>query len=230
MLLYLSTNSRPDICFAVSQVARFTHSPKQSHATAVKTIVRYLFGTRDRGTIVHPTGDLRLLAWVDADFAGLYKSDPDYDPTSAKSRMGYLISLAGCPLVWKSQLLHIISLSTFESEYVALSACMRVLLPIRRTLLEIAEHLGLEQALRATIRARVFEDNNSALQLATANRLSSRTRHLHVQYHHFWQEVKASDGGILIERIDTHLQDADYATKSLPRESFEKNRLRVQGW
>jgi spore germination protein GerM len=42
MLLYLSTNTRPDIAFAVSQVARFNHSPKQSHAKAVKMIVRYL--------------------------------------------------------------------------------------------------------------------------------------------------------------------------------------------
>jgi hypothetical protein len=31
MLLYLSTDTRPDIAFAVSQVAHFTHNPKQSH-------------------------------------------------------------------------------------------------------------------------------------------------------------------------------------------------------
>jgi hypothetical protein len=34
MLLYLSTNTRPDIAFAVSQVAHFSYSPKQSHASA----------------------------------------------------------------------------------------------------------------------------------------------------------------------------------------------------
>jgi hypothetical protein len=52
MLLYLSTNTRPDITFAVSQVARFNHSPKKSHATAIKAIVRYLHCTADKGTIV----------------------------------------------------------------------------------------------------------------------------------------------------------------------------------
>ena len=45
MLLYLSGNTRPDIQFAVSQVARFSHSPKQSHANAVKHIIQYLKGT-----------------------------------------------------------------------------------------------------------------------------------------------------------------------------------------
>ena len=54
MLLYLSTNTRPDIAFAVSQVCRFGHDPKKSHASAVKTILRYLKGTRDKGTIINP--------------------------------------------------------------------------------------------------------------------------------------------------------------------------------
>jgi hypothetical protein len=39
MLLYLSTNTRPDIAFAISQVARFNHNPKKSHATTIKMIV-----------------------------------------------------------------------------------------------------------------------------------------------------------------------------------------------
>ena len=43
MLLYLSNNTRPDITFAVSQVARFCFSPKESHAMAVKKIIRYLY-------------------------------------------------------------------------------------------------------------------------------------------------------------------------------------------
>jgi hypothetical protein len=45
MMLYLSTNTRPDIAFAVNQFAHFSHNPKKSHATAVKMIVRYLLGS-----------------------------------------------------------------------------------------------------------------------------------------------------------------------------------------
>ena len=40
MLLYISSNTRPDIQFAVHQAARFTHAPKKSHAQAVKRIIR----------------------------------------------------------------------------------------------------------------------------------------------------------------------------------------------
>ena len=50
-LLYVSTNTRPDIAFAVSQVAWFTSNPKQFHASAVKMIIRYLSATSDQGII-----------------------------------------------------------------------------------------------------------------------------------------------------------------------------------
>jgi hypothetical protein len=50
--IYLTTNTRPDIGFAVSQVAQYSKAPKQSHDTAVKTTIRYLKRTRDKGMIV----------------------------------------------------------------------------------------------------------------------------------------------------------------------------------
>jgi hypothetical protein len=97
MLLYLSTNTRPDISFAVSQVARFCHNPKQSHASAIKTIVRCLCHcTCEIGMIIKPTGDLSVDCYVDADFAGLHGRDPNYSPSLAtKSCTGYTITLVG---------------------------------------------------------------------------------------------------------------------------------------
>ena len=46
-LLYLSTGTRPDIAFAVSNAARFSSNPSKQHWIAVKRIIRYLKGTRD---------------------------------------------------------------------------------------------------------------------------------------------------------------------------------------
>ena len=228
MLLYLSTNTRPDITFAVSQVARFNHAPKKSHASAVKTIVRYLHKTADKGTIVKLTGDLSLDCYVDADFAGLHGRDPDYSASSAKSRTGYIITLGGCPILWKSQLQTEISLSTLESEYSALSASMRTLLPLRDLLGEMVGAFMLPMDFKSTIRCRVFEDNNGALLLATKQRITNRTKYFQVKWHFFWYHVR--NGDVEIHKIATTDQLADFLTKGLSREAFERIRKLAQGW
>ena len=228
MLLYLATNTRPDISFAVSQVARFNHSPKQSHASAVKTIVRYLHKTCEMGMIVKPTNTLQVDCYVDADFAGLYKRDPDDAPSSVKSRTGYLIKLGGCPLLWKSHLQSEISLSTLEAEYSALSSCMRTLIPLKSLIQEVTRAIRLPKLMLATIRCSVFEDNNGALLLATNQRITNRTKYFQVKWHHFWEHVKK--GWIVVKKINTEDQQADFLTKGLSRDLFERNRRSVQGW
>ena len=80
MMLYLSSNTRPDIAYAVSQVARFSHCPKQSHAEAVKMIVKYLSGTKSEGILFKKPKTLKLECYVDADFAGLYNREVHDNP------------------------------------------------------------------------------------------------------------------------------------------------------
>ena len=68
MCLYLSTNTRPDIALAVSQICRFGHNPKKSHGSAVKTLLRYLKKTMTKGMIIQPTkssfNHRRRLLWT----------------------------------------------------------------------------------------------------------------------------------------------------------------------
>ena len=192
-----------------------------------------LAATKHNGTIVKPNGNLNIEAYVDSDFGGLYGRDPDLDESSAKSRMGYIIKLSGCPLIWKSQLLPEITVSTLESEYSSCSLCLRAVLPLRRLLVEIAGFLDLDSDLTASILARVFEDNNGALTVATTprimpQRLTSRTKYFHLKWHHFWAAHRAQE--FIAVRVETSLQDADYLTKGLVRLPFEENRRRVQGW
>ena len=65
MLPYLSMNTRPDIAYAVSQVAWFNSNPKESHASAVKMIIRYLLVMSDKGIIFTSTTDFKVdwIAW-----------------------------------------------------------------------------------------------------------------------------------------------------------------------
>jgi hypothetical protein len=227
MLLYLSTNTRCDIAFAVSQVARFSSNPKQWHATAIKSIIRYLKRTKDQGMILHPSGQLNLDLYVDADFCGLFRHEDDAVVDSARSRTGYVILLSGFPLIWKSQLQSSIACSTLEAEYTALSYALKALLPIKRLLLEAVGILDIPPPVSTSVRARVFEDNQGAYYLATNHRITNRTRYfLNKEWHWFW----AHSDEFEIYKVATHDQLADYFTKPLPRELFDHNRLLVQGW
>jgi hypothetical protein len=197
----------------------------------VKIIVRYLARTIDQGTIVTPIYKLLVDCYVDADFAGLFTFDPSDAPSSAKSRSGYLIKLGNCPLIWKSQLQSTIALSTAEAEYYALSQLMRSLLPICRILEELIQHVAIPKSFSipsSKIHATVYEDNTSALTLANEQRITSRTRHYHTRWHFFWEHVKS--GEVEIVHVATIDQEADYLTKGLPREPFERIRRKVQGW
>lgn len=227
MLLYLSTNTRPDITFAVSQVARFTHSPKKSHGIAVKMIVRYLKGTIQQGTIVSKFHSLDVEGYSDADFCGLFKYDPDDSVTSAKSRAGYIIKIAGCPLVWKSQLMQSICLSTAESEYYSLSLLMRAMIPIRALLFEMIAMLDIPCNLK-DVKFTIHVDNTSAITLAVDQKITSRTRHYHAKMHHFWTEVNA--GSYDVVHCKTSEMIADYLTKGLSYDTFVYLRHKVQGW
>lgn len=237
MLLYLSTNTRPDISFAVSQVARFNHNPKQSHARAIKMIVRYLASTLDMGMIVKPSGTLAVVDWCDSDFCGLHRRDPDDSPSSVKSRGGFIITLSDVPLVWKSQLQSEISLSTTEAEYSSLSTSLRTLLPLRDLLLEVSTALGLHPSLSATLHCKAFQDNRAAWQLATQQKLTNRTKYFLVKWHWFWSHVHRSSEDdadpkrfLEIDTCSTHVMRADIFTKGLLNEKFEGCRKLNQGW
>ena len=55
-LLYLSTATRPDITYAVSNVAKFSANPTKQHWIAVKRIFRYLKGTLNYGLLFSKEG------------------------------------------------------------------------------------------------------------------------------------------------------------------------------
>lgn len=238
MLSYLDKHSRPDLSFAVSQCARYTHSPKRSHEIALEHIGQYLKGTIDEGIILKPKLEkgkyiLDVDAYVDADFAGLYGKERTEDPSCAKSRTGFVICLANCPIIWSSKLQPDIALSTMQSEYQGLSMMMRDLLPFLDLVKTIAKGVGLSQDQITKIKTTVWEDNIGALTLAQleAGQSTSRSKHYAIKYHWFRSQLKPEGmNKVVIDKIDTKVQRADLFTKALPRSTFEDLRKLLLGW
>jgi hypothetical protein len=94
---------------------------------------------------------------------------------------------------------------------------------------EVGTALNLKCANPTILHSTVFEDNNGALALATSPKITPRTKHIAVKYHHFRSKIGA-DKGIIIQRIDTSEQKADMFTKGLGAQQFAYIRGLVMGW
>ena len=228
-LNYLEKATRSDISYAVHQCARFVSDPKVEHGEAVRWLGRYLKGTKEKGTIMKPMPDRELEVYVDASFCG------DWDPIeaaqdrdTARSRHGYIIKYAGCPLLWKSQLQTEVALSSTESEYTGLSYALRDAIPIMQLLREMKQRGFPIHTPQARVHCHVFEDNSGALEMARIHKYRPRTKHLNVRLHHFRDYVERKE--ITIHPISTHDQPADFLTKSLNEDILRKHRLAVLGW
>ena len=228
MLMYICSNSRPDIQYAVHQCARFTHSPRASHEQAVMRILRYLQGTKTKGLVFRSSSTTSLDCYVDADFAGLWNVENHDDSVCVKSRTGFVITLGGCPVIWCSKLQTEIALSTTEAEYIALSQAMRSLLPLRGLFQEIATVLNINSTAPSLIKSNVYEDNNGCIKIASDPlKFSARTKHIGVKYHFFRSHIGPN---IVLHKIDTHDQIADIFTKGLPADQFRKLASLLMGW
>jgi hypothetical protein len=233
MLGYLQEHSRSDTTFSTSQCTRFIHCTKRSHEEALDRIGQYIKATGDKGLILHPKshkGRLDIDCYVDADFAVLWGYEYKQDLSCVKSRTGYVIFIADCPVLWVSRLETDIATSTMEAEYSALSTAMRDVLTIKMLATEISENVGLTQELITHFRAKVWEDNAGALKLATLEpgRMTPRSKWYGIKYH--WFRSKLKPNCIDIIKIASADQRADFLTKSLRREKFEANRKLTLSW
>ena len=122
-----------------------------------------------------------------------------------------------------------IAQSTGEAEYVALSKSIRQVLPLRTMLLDMKRIVAVPQVFSGKIQPILtWEDNTSALSLANNHRLTNRNKFYNVRFHFFWSHVE--DGEVVVRKVDTSRQQADYLTKGLAREIFESCRRSNQGW
>ena len=185
MLNFLTRSTRPDLAFAVSQVAQFMSCPMKSHEDAVMQICEYISNTANKGIVMKPQKGKGFKVYADADFSGGYHKGHTNDPNTAKSRSSYYILYEGCLISFTPKLQSEITLSTTEAEYICLSQAMRTMKVLMRFFKELEKHVKDFRSSKPNCQCKSFEDNNGALHLATALQMRPRTKHINIKYHHF---------------------------------------------
>ena len=180
--------------------------------------------------IMDPNPDkFKVDCYPDADFAGMWGHEKPTDPACVKSRTGFCITFADCPVLWVSKLQTETALSTMEAEINALAHSCRELFPIIDMTKSLGKAIGMPTG-ETTINVSIHEDNAGALVLAKTLPPQFTPRSKYYASKTIWFREEINKRGIKLMKIDTVEQLGDMFTKGLPRATFEYLRKRIMGW
>lgn len=202
-LLYIATRKRPDICAAVNIAARKASAPTYADWTKVKRIMRYLRGKADLDLNFdwnNRKGLPIMIAYSDSDWA--------WDLSDRKSTSGSALLTNGMPTVWQSKKQIGVVLSSCESEYIALSECIKQVKWARMFLEELD--------LLPDGPIVVFEDNTGAIKWTKCEKMSK-----HVETRHYFVKDEAARGTVEVMNCRSERMLADLMTKGLPTHRVE---------
>lgn len=199
---YLAVCTRPDLTFAVSSLSRFLHDPCDRHYSLAKRLLRYISGTTEYGLHFAAGNNGTIHADCDSDWAG--------DIETRRSTSGYIVRISGTPIFWCSKRQTVVTLSSGEAEYSALSSCSRDVSWIRNLWYEISNSIPYESG--STISATpISVDSSTGNAIASQRISSSRTKHIDIKEHHVRELVERKV--VFIESVKTSNQVADSLTK-----------------
>lgn len=119
------------------------------------------------------------------------------------------------PIMWTTQKHTLVTLSSGESEYVAMSYCGKLVKWLLRLFWEVSTEMVLDDEPKM-YPITMFSDSSTGLSIAKNPRVSERNKHIALKYQHI--KELAETGIINIKRIRAYLQATDRFTKSLPVE------------
>ena len=203
-LSYLATCTRPDISFTVSALARYLHDPSYYHLSHAKRVLRYVAGTKRYGLFfpARPMTSLSLDASVDSDWGA--------DVETRRSTTGFVVTVNGAPVYWRSKRQTIVALSSGEAEYISLSSCARETSWLRKLFYEMNTQSPWNDNIKMppTI---INVDSSTAMSMACRESSTPKTKHVALKYHHIRDLVQF--GVICINKVTTFEQIADGLTK-----------------
>ncbi|KAL5606035.1 uncharacterized protein BROUX77_003228 [Berkeleyomyces rouxiae] len=205
-LQWLSCMTRPDITFATSYLARYSHRATTAHLEAAKGVLRYLRSTPTRGICYSASANQGLEAYTDAAFG---------DHLDRKSTSGYLFKLAGSPISWRAVKQSIQAGSTADAEYLAATIAAKEARYIRRLLADLPQSRN-ESDLQRPLT--LFCDSTNAIANMSRPSINKRTLHLDSAYHFIHEAVQS--GWIKPTHVSTENMAADGLTKALDNQKY----------
>src|SRR3989337_211144 len=174
--MYAMICTRLDVCYVLSVSSRYQSDPGLAHWTAVKNILKYLRRTKDMLLVYGGDEELVVNGYTDASFM--------IDIDDFKSQSGYIFTLNGGAIVWKSFKQNTIADSTTEAEYIAASEASKEAVWIKKFL----EEVGVVPS--AMNPMALYCDNSGAVAQAKEPRSHMKTRHIKRKYHIIRQHVE----------------------------------------
>ena len=198
------TKFRPEISAAMSLLGSCLTFPTEELYECLMHILVYLGRSRNVGTTfsAHMPGAHVLKAYCDANW------------TTTRSTTGFFIQLAGGTICAVSRRQHCITMSSCESELVALCDCAIELLHV----LSVVNFLGHE----TPDAIEVHTDSKAAYDLC--HRFTSAQNSRHVDRKLFKMRELRGAGTVVVRHIAGESNPADIFTKILSRQVFEKHR------
>lgn len=137
--------------------------------------------------------------------------DSDYATNldTRKSLTGYVFTLGGTAVSWRSTHQPVVALSTTEAEFMALIEAVKEAIWLKG----IVKEFGIDQK-----SVKIYCDSQSAIHLSKHQAYHDRSKHIDIKYH-FIRDV-ADRGEVKILKIRTEKNPADGFTKSLPTKKF----------
>lgn len=205
-LMYLMSCTRPDIVYAVGKLSRYTSNPGAKHWQGIIRVLKYLRFTRDYG--LHYTRYPAVLeGYSDANWISNVKD--------SKSHSGYVFTLGGAAVSWKSSKQTVIARSTMESEFIALDKCGEEAEWLRHFLEDIPRWS------KPVPPICIHCDSQSAIGRAQSNMYNGKSRHIRRRHNTIRQLL--STGVISVDYVKSKDNIADPLTKGLNRELVEKS-------
>ncbi|POM68330.1 Integrase catalytic core protein [Phytophthora palmivora] len=199
-LMYLATSTRPDIAYAVGEVAKFCERYNKSHWVAAKRILKYLKTTQDVGLVFNGGIKGELVGYADANWAG--------DLDTRRSTTGYVFFFNGSAISWKSKRQPTVATSSTEAEYMALYNAIQEAVWLRQLL----KDLGYENKGTTTI----YQENQGCIALAKNPAYHTRTKHIDIKFHFLHEKVESKTVELEYKPTD-EMMIADGFTKALAR-------------